>query len=562
MINKIDFETLNRIVRDFRDGLRGNQEIINRLNVYPVPDGDTGTNMALTLESVVTEIDSVSTPLDMFILTKAISHGSLMGARGNSGIIISQILRGMSSVFSEKDEASYEDVATAIEQAAMMARKAVLRPVEGTILTVATAAAEAGLASCKSSDANMSTVLNAIFSGAVSALRMTPELLPVLAESGVVDAGGTGLIELFRAFIKCCLDTEPDDINKILPESVLQVVSKASAKPDMNIINHGVESVGDLRYEVMFILEANDESIEAFKDVWGGIGDSIVVVGADGLYNCHIHTGDIGAAIEAGIDTGRPSNIRVTDLAEQVEEEHWVRKAEDDFDESDHKPTHSGPPAVTSVVAVATGNGVKRIFHSLGVHSVVSGGQSMNPSTADLLKAVEELDSPAVIILPNNKNIIPVANEVDALTKKAVRVVPTKGIVEGFAALLAYDPEAGPGENMTEMTKSADGVVAGEVTMAVRDASSAAGQIKEGDWLGISREGIQVVEPDLSDCCMELLDKLVTDDHEIVTVIEGEGYSVNATRQLTQWLNENRSNVSVEVHQGGQPLYPYLFSIE
>ncbi len=562
MIDKIDYKILDRIVREFRDGLRSNQEIINRLNVYPVPDGDTGTNMALTLESVIAEVDSITDEPTMTTLTKAISHGSLMGARGNSGIIISQILRGMSSVFSTLEEADFKDVASAVEQAALMARKAVLRPVEGTILTVATAAAEAGLSACKSEQADMSSVVSAIMSGAVSALKMTPELLPVLAESGVVDAGGTGLIELFRAFIKCCLNIEPDDIQQILPENVLKVVSKASANPGRSIVNHGVDSVGDLRYEVMFILEAKDEAIDAFKDVWGGIGDSIVVVGAEGLYNCHIHTGDIGAAIEAGIDTGRPSNIRVTDLAEQVEEEHWVRNAENEQEDTEVKPAHAGSSSVTAVVAVATGSGVKRIFHSLGVHSVVSGGQSMNPSTADLLKAVEELDSPAVIILPNNKNIIPVANEVDALTKKAVRVVPTKGIVEGFAALLAYDPETGPGENLISMSKSADGVVAGEVTMAVRDASSAAGQIKEGDWLGISREGIQVVEPDLAICCIELLDRLVTVDHEIVTVIEGEGYSVNATRQLTQWLNENRPQVSAEVHQGGQPLYPYLFSIE
>ncbi len=562
MLNKIDFTALDQIVRQFRDGLRENQEIINRLNVYPVPDGDTGTNMALTAESVVSEIEAIKDELSMSILAKAISHGSLMGARGNSGIIISQILRGISSVFELKDEIDCFDVATAFEQASLMARKAVLRPVEGTILTVATAAAEAGLSACKSDNADIKTILEAIFSGGVSALRMTPELLPVLAESGVVDAGGAGLIELFRAFIKVCLDYEPDNLQKILPDKVLEVVSKASAKSDIQVVNHGVESVGDLRYEVMFILEANDESIDAFKDVWGGIGDSIVVVGSDGLYNCHIHTGDIGAAIEAGIDTGRPRNIRVTDLAEQVEEEHWVRQAEDQVDETDLKPVHSGPPPVTAVVAVATGSGVKRIFHSLGVHSVVSGGQSMNPSTADLLKAVEELDSPAVVILPNNKNIIPVANEVDALTKKAVRVVPTKGIVEGFAALLAYDPEAGPGENLSEMTKSAEGVIAGEVTMAVRDASSSAGQIHEGDWLGISREGIQVVELDLAKCCIELLDKLVTEDHEIVTVIEGEGYSVNATRLLSQWLSENREGISVEVHQGGQPLYPYLFSIE
>jgi dihydroxyacetone kinase-like predicted kinase len=307
----------------------------------------------------------------------------------------------------------------------------------------------------------------------------------------------------------------------------------------------------------MYLLEASDEAIPGFKDVWAGIGDSIVVVSGDGLWNCHIHTDDIGAAVEAALDAGRPRNIRVTDLLEQVEEERWVREAvEEDTDE------WVGPPPTTAVVAVATGGGVRRIFRSLGVHQVVAGGQSMNPSTAQILEAVEAAPSDQVVVLPNNKNIVPVAEQVAELTSKNVRVVPTTGIPEGFAALLAYDPEAAGAENEEAMREAAGRVVSGEVTRAVRASNSDAGAISEGDWLGLSRKGIEVVAPELADAACRLLERLVTDQHEIVCIIEGEGSHPAQTRQLTEWLAQRHPGVGHEVHHGGQPLYPYLFSIE
>jgi dihydroxyacetone kinase-like predicted kinase len=287
-----------------------------------------------------------------------------------------------------------------------------------------------------------------------------------------------------------------------------------------------------------------------------------VVVGGDGLWNCHIHTDDIGASIEAAIDIGRPRKIRVTDLIEQVEEERWVRDAADAgaFDEI---PEHLLTPVTSAVVAVATGEGIRRIFHSLGVQGIVTGGQSMNPSTADLLAAVEAVPADQVVLLPNNKNIIPVAKQVDELTSKHVLVVPTVRITEGFAALVAYDPEADVGENLDEMTEAADRVVAGEVTQAVRDSSCDVGPIAEGDWLGIGADdGILAVQPELAAAATALLDRLVTDDHEIVTIIEGEGASAGATRHITEWLGEHRPDAAAEVHHGGQPLYPYLFGVE
>jgi dihydroxyacetone kinase-like predicted kinase len=319
---------------------------------------------------------------------------------------------------------------------------------------------------------------------------------------------------------------------------------------------HDVHGGVGLRYEVMYFLEAPDETIPAFKDVWAGVGDSIVVVGGDGVWNCHIHTDDIGAAIEAALDAGRPRDIRVTDLAEQVEEERWVREAPAE------EPAPSMEPVPTAVVAVATGDGIRRIFRSLGVQRIVAGGQSMNPSTAQILEAVEAAPAEQVIILPNNKNIIPVAEQVDELTDKTVRVLPTAGIAEGFAALLEYDPQDSADANARAMGASASRVVSGEITRAVRDSTCELGPIAAGDFIGIARDGIRAVAPTVAAAALAMLEHLVGDEHEIVTVIEGEGSSPADTRRITEWLAEHHAHVAVEVHHGGQPLYPYLLSVE
>jgi dihydroxyacetone kinase-like predicted kinase len=307
----------------------------------------------------------------------------------------------------------------------------------------------------------------------------------------------------------------------------------------------------------MYLLEAKDETISAFKDVWAGIGDSIVVVGGEGLWNCHIHTDDIGAAVEAALDAGRPRNIRVTDLLEQVEEERWVREATEHVE-----AVPPAPPVPTGVVAVCSGDGIRRIFHSLGAQGVVLGGQTMNPSTAQLLEVVEAVNADEVVILPNNKNIVAVARQVDAETDKTVRVVPTTGVAEGFAALLAYDPKATADTNVESMTEASAAVVVGEVTRAVRDSSSDAGPIAEGDYLGISGDGILAVAETVGAAAIGLLDVMVTDDHEIVTIIEGVGATAADTRHICAWLEDNRPGVETEIHHGGQPLYPYYFGIE
>ncbi len=548
-LTRLGAEDLRAVVLGYRDALDAHKDGINKLNVYPVPDGDTGTNMALTLTAVGEELAGVGD--DLAAVCKAISHGSLMGARGNSGVILSQILRGVAGVVAENDGLDGASAAAALAAAAKAAYEAVMRPVEGTILTVVREASGAAVTAA-ADGGDLVRVLEAARAQGADALERTPEMLPVLKAAGVVDAGGAGFLLLLDVLLHVA-DGRP------VPEPV-DVDGPVFTEPlsgHATGADHG--AISDLRYEVMYFLEADDDAVSAFKDVWAGIGDSIVVVGGDGIWNCHIHTDDIGASIEAAIDIGTPRQIRVTDLIEQVEEERWVREAADAVD---LVPAHLRTPVTCAVVAVATGAGIRRIFHSLGVQGIVTGGQSMNPSTAELIRAVELVPAEHVVILPNNKNIIPVAEQVDAYTHKTVRVVPTKGITEGFAALLAYDPQAESEANADEMEDAAANVVAGEVTQAVRDASCDVGPIATGDWLGLARDGIRAVEAELNDAATKLLAELVLPSHEIVTLIEGEGATAATTRHITEWLAEHRPAAAAEVHHGGQPLYPYLFGIE
>ncbi len=544
---------LSRAVAAFGDALVVHQEALNRLNVYPVPDGDTGTNMCLTVRSVVEAVEELGDGADMAAVCKAVAHGSLMGARGNSGVILSQLLRGITEVLRDVDDVDGGAFAAALTRASELSYEAVQRPVEGTILTVVREAADAARAAADGGGSLVDVVATTRDAGQVS-LDNTPTLLQVLADAGVVDAGGAGFLLLLDGLLRV-IDGRAVPSP---PDAPAGAADRARGGPQAVTPETG-KHVSELRYEVMYLLDAPDEAMPAFREVWAGIGDSIVVVGGDGIFNCHIHTDEIGASIEAAIEIGRPRQIRVTDLLDElheVEEERWVREAE-------AGPEAAPEPVPCGVVAVATGEGIRRIFANLRVQQVVTGGQSMNPSTQQLLDAVEAVAAPEVVILPNNKNIIAVAEQVDALTEKTVRVLPTRSITEGFAGLIGYDPEATAAENIESMGELADAVVNGEITRAVRDSVCDAGPIVEGDWLGISRSGIDVVAPDLVDACTGLLDVLIDDGgHELVTVIEGEGASAGITRAFTEWLAEHHPDVEAEIHHGGQPMYPYLFGIE
>ncbi len=489
-------------------------------------------------------------------------------------MILCQILRGLGSGLASHagSPVGGGEMAHALVAASDAARRAVMQPAEGTILTVAAAAAVAA-GTAAAGGGTLLEVSEAGRVGALEALWRTPEQLPVLATAGVVDAGGAGLVLLFDGLLTA-LDGRPLP-GLQLPEQVRAVVEGAAGLPGagrpaggpgaLPDTDAGEEAFVGCRYEVMYLLEAPDEAIPAFREVWAGLGESIVLVGGDGLWSCHIHTDEIGASIEAALDAGRPREIRVTDLAEQVEEESWVREETARVLQASAGEDAGGVRALrhtTDVVAVASGDGIRRIFRSLGVGGVVAGGQSMNPSTAEVLDAIERAPSREVVVLPNNSNIVPVAEQAAALSDKHVVVVPTRAIQEGFAALLEYDPEAEAEENAARMKDAARRVVTGEVTKAVRASNSLAGPVAAGSWIGLDRDGIVAVSSDLATATCDLLAHILDPAHELVTLFEGAGANAAATRRVSEWLTANHPGVDFERHVGGQPLYPYLVTVE
>jgi DAK2 domain fusion protein YloV len=514
--------------------------------------------MARTLDAVVAELDGAD--LAMAPTCQAISHGSLMGARGNSGVILSQILRGLASTISESADGKVNAsrMAEALKRASAAAYEAVLKPIEGTILTVVRESADAA-AVAVSKGATLIATLQAARTAGRDALARTPDMLPVLKDAGVVDAGGAGFLLLLDSAIHVAdgeAMPEPDDSDGPSVEQLEAVSLRHSGD--------GSVDVSELRYEVMYFLDLEDSRLSDFKKAWGSIGDSIVVVGGEGLYNCHIHTNDIGAAIEAPLLlSGRPRQIRVTDLFEEVADEHAAREAALGAPVQTRPTSSALPPVTCAVVAVASGGGIAELFGQLGVQGVISGGQTSNPSTAELLAAVEHMNARQVIILPNNKNIIPVAQQVDSLTTKEVRVVPTCSMPEALAALVSYDPEASAESNARSMAAVAESVATGEITQAVRDTHTDAGQVTTGDWIGIVRgDGIVAIAGTLVTAASQLLEHLIDEQRELLTIITGENATVAQTDQIVAWVSQNRPDVAVEIHGGGQPLYPYLFGVE
>ncbi|MEK7251762.1 MAG: DAK2 domain-containing protein [Actinomycetota bacterium] len=534
-------QDLKQVLQRYLDRLHQYREALNRLNVYPVPDGDTGTNMTLTVESVVAATDGAES---MNQVATAIAHGSLMGAQGNSGIILSQILRGLADAFRDETTVGADQIVDALDRASTAAYKAVGRPVEGTILTVLREAAAAAADNETRAGEDLADLLLRVYRRAEQALADTPELLPVLKEAGVVDAGGAGFLLLLVAFLE---EVTGEDV--VLPEAIFR------AAAEQLVPAAGGGDIASLRYEVMFLLRSEKASAgDQLRTDWSTLGDSIVVVGDEGVWNCHIHTESVGPAIEAGIALGRPERIKVTDLLDQAADEAHHR-------ERRFKPLSAFAASPVGVVAVAVGDGVIALFRDAGVQGVVVGGQTMNPSVRDLLGVVEEVAAQTVIVLPNNKNIIPVAEQLDALTDKKVLVVSTRSIPEGLAAMLAFMPGNDAVESVDDMTKAAVACGWGEVTRAVRDAVTPAGRIREGDWLGIVNGDVSVIAPTPGVAAIGVIGALVTEAAEVVTVITGTEADRNTTAEITEHLDAEHDLV-VTVVAGGQPLYPYWFGVE
>ena len=544
-LERIDAGSLRAVMESFRDAVHRHAGRLDALNVYPVPDGDTGTNMARTLDAVVEEV--AAAPGDLGSTCAAISHGALMGARGNSGVILSQILRGFTATLAAADRIDAAVVAAALVRASEDAYHAVLTPVEGTILTVVRESAEAADRSA-GAGADLATTLEATHAAAADALRRTPEMLPVLARAGVVDAGGAGYLLMLEAALFVVTGraiSEPLDVPSGLGVAAIDTPAVVGVRP---------VATGP-RYEVMYFCEIDDEVIDDLRSRWGEIGDSIVVVGGDRLWNCHIHTDQIGASIEVALDLGgRPSRIRITDLFEQVAAhgegvEAYIAEAP--------------APVTTAVVAVSSGDGLTEMFRGLGVSVVVGGGQSDNPSTADLLGAIERCVAESVVILPNNKNIIPVARQTIDLASVPVHVVPTVSMPEGLAAMVVYDPESTGAEVHRAMATAAAAVSTGEVTRAVRPSESTSGPVAAGDWIGLVRgDGIVAGGPDAAAVVIDLLAHLIDDDSELVSIVTGDEADPDVMRAVSEWLERSRSGVEVEIRAGGQPLYPYIIGVE
>jgi uncharacterized protein len=534
-------DDIKAVMHRYHVQLTAHREALNGLNVYPVPDGDTGTNMSLTVASMLQPLEAAVSMADV---SEVIAQASLMGARGNSGVILSQILRGFSDTFRERDVVGIADLVDALDRASAAAYRAVQRPVEGTILTVLREAAEAAGDGSEPAE-TLATLLRRVYDRGVEALERTPEMLPILKQAGVVDAGGAGLLLLLASFLEVVTGIDVE-----LPERVL------AARANLGAIHQTEDGVAALRYEVMFMLDADEESVDEFRARWSELGDSIVVVGGDGTWSCHIHTDLIGPSIEAAIAAGTPSSIRVTDLLEEAGD-HAMHRTEA------FQPLPEVTSAGVGVVAVVAGDGLVEVFRQLGAQGIVTGGQTMNPSTEDLLAVVESIPSPKVLVLPNNKNIVPVAEQLDTLTTKSVAVVPTRSVAQGIAAMIGYNPlEDDAGVLMEDMAAAASSVVTGEVTRAVRDAHVEFGRINHGDWLGIADGTIVVADTDIETVLRGLVAALLMPGVELLTVYTGDDAASSALKALEAWLGEIRPEIEISEVHGGQSLYPYLISLE
>jgi DAK2 domain fusion protein YloV len=521
----------------FRDLLRSHRQVLNSLNVYPVPDADTGTNMTLTVESLVAALGQAS---DMASTCRIIGHAALLGARGISGVILSQLLRAAAARFAREPVIDGTVMAEALAEASAAADHAVAHPVEGTILTVARQAARAA-AQAAAADASLAGVLGAARAAAQEAVAQTPDLLPALKQAGVVDAGGSGLALLLDALLHVAAGQE-------LPAAPPLTGPVAPAlRPGLPRSPQGP------RYEVVFLLETGQERVNDLKAAWSRIGRSVVAVGGDRLWRCHVHTDRVEGVLEAARAQGRVREVRVTDLAEQVIQQ---RRA--------GTPPVGKPGLVrTAVVAVAAGAGIAELLRSLGAGQVIAGGPTLSPSAAELLEAIEAAPAGEVVVLPNDQRIVPAARQAAELADKTVRVVPTSGVVEGLVALFGYDRGGFAEANAESMAAQAARVRSGAVIRAVRDATWRDGTIRAGDWLGIATaEGILAVRPDLVEAAVGSLEALLRADDAIVVIVEGEGSSTEATSRIVAWLGQRHPKVAVEVLQGGQPLYPYLLGVE
>ena len=517
---------------------------VNALNVFPVPDGDTGTNMSLTMRAAVGEVGDKSYS-SVSELARVVAHGALMGARGNSGVILSQILRGIARAFDGKGVLCAADLSKALEEGAATAYKGVMRPVEGTILTVAReAAGAAGRAA--SAGGSIEEVLTSAVAEAKASLARTPNLLPVLAEAGVVDAGGQGFTIILEGILR-----------HMRGESLVEApVGEA-------VVQHARAPEGEFNYDTQFIIQGAVLDVGSIRDQIAVMGDSVLVVGDAQTVKVHVHTDNPGKVIEYGLSQGQLTSVVVENM--QLQYENFKREADPQPPVSALAATSVNSSATVgdiATVAVASGNGLRRVFESLGASAIVPGGQTMNPSTQDLLFAISSVSSEKVILLPNNSNVILTAQQAKDLSAKQVVVVPTHTIPQGIAALLAYNYQAGLEANVEFMTKASGQVQTGEITRAVRSVQVNGLSIAEGQIIGLLNGELVTVGAEIPLVMTELLERMRAGEHEIITIYYGEGLTPEEAAETAEGIRRRYPDLDVEVLDGGQAYYYYIISAE
>ena len=556
-INTIDASQLSKMFLAGAKNLEAKKEWINELNVFPVPDGDTGTNMTMTIMSAAKEVSALE-QVNMRALCKAISSGSLRGARGNSGVILSQLFRGFTKGIGEAEEIDVDILCDAMQRAVETAYKAVMKPKEGTILTVARGAADRALELVDTTD-DLVYFIGEVIAEAEDVLARTPEMLPVLKQAGVVDSGGQGLVEVLKGAYDALLGKEID-----------YTIEGAETGREFVKISQETEQDIKFGYCTEFIIVLNnplDEKEEmSYKAYLESIGDSIVVVADDEIVKTHVHTNDPGLAIQKALTYGSLSKIKIDNMREEHQEK-LIKDAEKQAaaqkaGEAERKKDE-GPKKDMGFVVVSIGEGLNQIFRDLGADALIEGGQTMNPSTEDVLDAVRSVNADTVFVLPNNKNIILAANQAASLTEdKRVIVLPTKTVPQGITALINYIPEQTPEENESRMLQEIANVKTGQVTYAVRDTVVDDKDIKEGDYMGIGDSGILSVNQDMKQCFAQMVDQMVDEDSAIVSVFYGADVSESEAQELADAVEEKYPDLEVELQAGGQPVYYYVVSVE
>ena len=570
-ITTINAEALAKAFLAGAKNLEAKKEWINELNVFPVPDGDTGTNMSMTIMSAAKEVAAMAEP-DMKSLAKAISSGSLRGARGNSGVILSQLFRGFTKVIAEYDEIDVQVLSDAFEKAVETAYKAVMKPKEGTILTVAKGMAVRAVELSEEETTDLLAFCEEVIKEGDHVLSMTPDMLPVLKQAGVVDSGGQGLMQV----VKGALDSLQ---GKEIDYSIETPEKQPAAETGSTSYNIEAQAAQEIKFayctQFLIMLEKpiSTRQETEFKEYLESIGDSIVVVADDEIVKVHVHTNDPGLAMQRGLTYGSLTTIIIENMKLERDEKISALKEKEMQSETiedvekqlkgEEAPKEQEPPKEMGFISVSIGDGINEIFQGLGVDYIIEGGQTMNPSTEDMLNAIEKVNAKNIFILRNNKNIILAANQAASLVEdKKIIVIPTKTIPQGITALINYIPDSTPEENAERMSEELGTVKTGQVTYAVRDTVIDDKEIKQDDFMGIGDQGILSVGKELETTVLDMIEQLIDEDSAIVSIYYGEDAREDAANAIGEKITEAHPDVEVEVHYGGQPIYYYVISVE